>query len=94
MEDKKDILESLAGVTQPKQTDDIIDNAVTQSAQYYCDALTDENINDVLGDCDTHLITLVGFPKSGNQHLWLLCIIKLCLQEKLMDTSLLILILI
>lgn len=34
MEDKKDILESLAGVTRPKQTDDIIDNAVTQSAQY------------------------------------------------------------
>lgn len=44
MEDKKDILESLAGVTRPKQTDGIIDNAVTQSAQYYCDALTDEKI--------------------------------------------------
>ena len=65
MEDKKDILESLAGVTRPKQTDDIIDNAVTQSAQYYCDALTDEKINDVLGDCDTHLITLVGFSEVG-----------------------------
>ena len=64
MEDKKDILETLAGVTKAtpeakKQKHDV------NTAQYYSDALTDENINKVLGNYDTHLVTLVGFSEVG-----------------------------
>ena len=65
MEDKKDILESLAGVAQLKHDNFIKDDAAEIAAQYYCDSLTDENINDVLGDYNTHLVTLVGFSEVG-----------------------------
>ena len=41
------------------------DDAAEIAAQYYCDSLTDENINDVLGDYNTHLVTLVGFSEVG-----------------------------
>ena len=64
MEDKKDILESLAGVAL-KHENVKRDDAVEIAAQYYCDSLTDENINDVLGDYNTHLVTLVGFSEVG-----------------------------
>lgn len=65
MEDKKDILESLAGVAQLKHDKVIKDDAIDNIAQYYCDSMTDENINDVLGDYNTHLVTLVGFSEVG-----------------------------
>lgn len=65
MEDKKDILESLAGVAQLKHENVMKDDAIENVAQYYCDSLTDENINDVLGDYNTHLVTLVGFSEVG-----------------------------
>lgn len=65
MEDKKDILESLAGVAQLKHDNVIKDAAIENIAQYYCDSMTDENINDVLGDYNTHLVTLVGFSEVG-----------------------------
>lgn len=64
MEDKKDILESLAGVAL-KHENVMKDDAAEISAQYYCDSLTDENINDILGDYNTHLVTLVGFSEVG-----------------------------
>ena len=64
MEDKKDILESLAGVAL-KHENVMKDDAAEIAAQYYCDSLTDENINDVLGDYNTHLVTLVGFSEVG-----------------------------
>lgn len=64
MEDKKDILESLAGVAlkheNPKK-----DDVSEITTQYYCDSLTDENINEVLGDYNTHLVTFVGFSEVG-----------------------------
>lgn len=41
------------------------DDAAEIAAQYYCDSMTDENINDVLGDYNTHLVTLVGFSEVG-----------------------------
>lgn len=64
MEDKKDILESLAGVAlKPENAPK--DDAEENVAQYYCDSLTDENINEVLGDYNTHLVTLVGFSEVG-----------------------------
>lgn len=65
MEDKKDILESLAGVAQLKHDNVIKDDAIENIAQYYCDSMTDENINDVLGDYNTHLVTLVGVSEVG-----------------------------
>lgn len=65
MEDKKDILESLAGVAQLKHDNVIKDDAIENIAQYFCDSMTDENINDVLGDYNTHLVTLVGFSEVG-----------------------------
>lgn len=65
MEDKKDILESLAGVAQLKHDNVIKDDAIENIAQYYCDSMTDENINDILGDYNTHLVTLVGFSEVG-----------------------------
>lgn len=65
MEDKKYILESLAGVAQLKHDNVIKDDAIENIAQYYCDSMTDENINDVLGDYNTHLVTLVGFSEVG-----------------------------
>ena len=65
MEHKKDILESLAGVAQLKRDNVIKDDAIENIAQYYCDSMTDENINDVLGDYNTHLVTLVGFSEVG-----------------------------
>lgn len=65
MEDKKDILESLAGVAQLKHENVMKDDAIENVAQYYCDSLTDEDINDVLGDYNTHLVTLVGFSEVG-----------------------------
>lgn len=65
MEDKKGILESLAGVAQLKHDNVIKDDAIENIAQYYCDSMTDENINDVLGDYNTHLVTLVGFSEVG-----------------------------
>lgn len=64
MEDKKDILESLAGVAL-KHENVKKDDAAEITAQYYCDSLTDENINEVLGDYNTHLVTLVGFSEVG-----------------------------
>ena len=64
MEDKKDILESLAGVSL-KHENVKKDDAAEITAQYYCDSLTDENINEVLGDYNTHLVTLVGFSEVG-----------------------------
>lgn len=60
MENKKDILESISSVTKSLETGLELNNKSSVS-QYYCDALNDKNINDVLGDADTHLITLVGF---------------------------------
>lgn len=60
MENKKDILESITSVTKSLETGLELNNKSSVS-QYYCDALNDKNINDVLGDADTHLITLVGF---------------------------------
>ena len=65
MEDKKGILESLAGVAQLKHDNVIKDDAIENIAQYYCDSMTDENINDVLGDYNTYLVTLVGFSEVG-----------------------------
>lgn len=65
MEDKKNILESLAGVAQLKHDNVIKDDTIENIAQYYCDSMTDENINDVLGDYNTHLVTLVGFSEVG-----------------------------
>lgn len=65
MEDKKDILESLAGGVALKHENVMKDDAAEIAAQYYCDSLTDENINDVLGDYNTHLVTLVGFSEVG-----------------------------
>lgn len=65
MEDKKDILESLAGVAQLKHEDVIKDDIVDNVLQYYNDALTDDNINDVLENYDFHLVTLVGFSEVG-----------------------------
>ena len=65
MEDKKDILESLAGVAQLKHDNVIKDDAIENIAQYYCDSMTDENINNILGDYNTHLVTLVGFSEVG-----------------------------
>ena len=65
MEDKKDILESLAGVAQLKHDNVIKDDAIENIALYYCDSMPDENINDVLGDYNTHLVTLVGFSEVG-----------------------------
>ena len=64
MEDKKDILETLAGVTKATPEAKKQEHVVN-TAQYYCDALMDENINNVLGNYDTHLITLVGFSEVG-----------------------------
>lgn len=64
MEDKKDILESLAGVAL-KHENVKKEDATEISAQYYCDSLTDENINEVLGDYNTHLVTFVGFSEVG-----------------------------
>lgn len=85
MENKKDILESISSVTKSLETGLELNNKSSVS-QYYCDALNDKNINDVLGDADTHLITLVGFSALENPRLSLLCIILLCLKEKSMDT--------
>lgn len=65
MEDKKDILESLAGGVALKHENVMKDDAAEIAAQYHCDSLTDENINDVLGDYNTHLVTLVGFSEVG-----------------------------
>lgn len=64
MENKKDILESISSVTKSLETGLELNNKSSVS-QYYCDALNDKNINDVLGDADTHLITLVGFSEVG-----------------------------
>lgn len=63
MEDKKDLLESLAGVALKHENDK--KDAAEIVAQYYCDSMTDENINEVLGDYNTHLVTLVGFSEVG-----------------------------
>lgn len=65
MEDKKDLLETLTGVTNPSQIGLEPKNITENKSQYYCDALTDENINDVLEDYDSHLVTLVGFSEVG-----------------------------
>lgn len=64
MENKKDILESITSVTKSLETGLELNNKSSVS-QYYCDALNDKNINDVLGDADTYLITLVGFSEVG-----------------------------
>lgn len=65
MEDKKELLETLTGVTNPSQIGLEPKNITENKSQYYCDALTDENINDVLEDYDSHLVTLVGFSEVG-----------------------------
>ena len=64
MENKEDILESISDVTKNLETGLELNNKSTIS-QYYCDALNDKNINEVLGNIDTHLITLVGFSEVG-----------------------------
>ena len=64
MENKEDILESIADVTKNLETGLDLNNKSTVS-QYYCDALSDKNINEVLGNAETHLITLVGFSEVG-----------------------------
>ena len=69
MEDKKDILESLAGVAQLKHDNVIKDDAIENIAQYYCDSMTDENINDILGDYNSkrlRVYTLHNSKKSSN----------------------------
>lgn len=65
MEDKKDLLETLAGVTKASPETARKEEHVNNTSQYYCDALTDDNINNVLGSYDTHLVTLVGFSEVG-----------------------------
>ena len=42
----------------------VIENSVLTS-RYYCDALNDESINNVLGGTESRLITLVGFSEVG-----------------------------
>ena len=60
MEDKKDILETLAGVTKATPEAKKQEHVVN-TAQYYCDALMDENINNVLGNYDTHLLEVTSY---------------------------------
>ena len=55
MENKEDLLESISSVTKNLEAGLELNNKSSVS-QYYCDALNDKNINDVLGDADTHLI--------------------------------------
>lgn len=65
MEDKKDILEAISGTTRnPVAEAGVIENSVLTS-RYYCDALNDESINNVLGGTESRLITLVGFSEVG-----------------------------
>lgn len=65
MEDKKDILEAISGTTRNKVAEaGVIENSVLTS-RYYCDALNDESINNVLGGTESRLITLVGFSEVG-----------------------------
>lgn len=64
MEDKKDLLEALSGVTRNKETESETNNT-NSTFRFYCDSLNDENINNVLGDIESQLITLVGFSEVG-----------------------------
>lgn len=65
MEDKKDILEAISGTTRNQVAEaGVIENSVLTS-RYYCDALNDESINNVLGGTESRLITLVGFSEVG-----------------------------
>lgn len=65
MEDKKDILEAISGTTRNQVVEaGVIENSVLTS-RYYCDALNDESINNVLGGTESRLITLVGFSEVG-----------------------------
>lgn len=65
MEDKKDILEAISGTTRKQVAEaGVIENSVLTS-RYYCDALNDESINNVLGGTESRLITLVGFSEVG-----------------------------
>lgn len=65
MEDKKDILEAISGTTINQVVEaGVIENSVLTS-RYYCDALNDESINNVLGGTESRLITLVGFSEVG-----------------------------
>lgn len=65
MEDKKDILEAISGITRNQVAEaGVIENSVLTS-RYYCDALNDESINNVLGGTESRLITLVGFSEVG-----------------------------
>lgn len=66
MDNNKDILDALSSVTDNLGTELGIDeNNVPTSFSFYCDALTDENINSVIEDANSYLITLVGFPEVG-----------------------------
>lgn len=65
MEDKKDILEAISGTNRNQVVEaGVIENSVLTS-RYYCDALNDESINNVLGGTESRLITLVGFSEVG-----------------------------
>ena len=65
MEDKKDILEAISGATRNQEAEvEKIENSIPTS-RYYCDALNDESINNVLGGTESRLITLVGFSEVG-----------------------------
>lgn len=65
MEDKKDILEAISGTTRNQVAEaGVIENSVLTS-RYYCDALNDESIYNVLGGTESRLITLVGFSEVG-----------------------------
>lgn len=65
MEDKKDILEAISGATRNQESEvEKFENSIPAS-RYYCDALNDESINNVLGGTESRLITLVGFSEVG-----------------------------
>ena len=65
MEDKKDILEAISGATRNQGGEvEKFENSISTS-RYYCDALNDESINNVLGGTESRLITLVGFSEVG-----------------------------
>lgn len=69
---KTSIVDALSGNTSAVDSStgfdhkQVLQNAETEGvARFYCDALHDESINDVIGNTTPYLVTLVGFSEFG-----------------------------
>lgn len=67
-QNKTDLLNAVISEKSENQLQVVIDKGSEPSSSslpFYCDALTDENVNSILDDTDSHLVTLIGFSEYG-----------------------------